>query len=116
MYLDNLIADKFQTKLTIIKKIHKQTALGAVDPFDVIRVLEMPGVQKLLKDNRIIVTRDDERTNQRQEGETKDESEDKSHDIQNADALNARILVLILFSVVLFAVFLSILMFRNKNW
>lgn len=114
VYLDDLIGDKFYTKLTVIKKVKQQTALGAVHPHDVIKVLELPSVKRFLKDNTIKVTYHPSRIVEEKQ-KNKNNEENSKDQITTNDSLNARVLVLILFSVVLFAVFLSIFMFRKKN-
>lgn len=116
-----LIAPKIQSKLYFVKYIHGK-AVGAIDPIDLVRLLSTKAVIDSLYHLygiKIQVTRDlDDSYRKFVEQEEKLGTEDGEgpggKKATTVSSLNARIMVLILFGVLLFTVFLSIALFKAK--
>ena len=117
-----LIAPKIQTKLYFIKYIHGK-AVGAIDPIDLVRLLSTSSVREsLIYYHNIRIQVKDVDTDYKNFVEKEIEDGREGTDIGMPDnknvstvsSLNARIMVLILFGVLLFTVFVSIALFKAK--
>jgi len=120
-----LIADNFRTKLYFIKHFNGE-AIGAVDPIDIARLLSLDSVIRLLQDYGLTVRVKDEdfrKFIQKKLNIKADSDVNGGMDTENPtdigtqtrpDSINARIMVLILFGVLLFTVFVSIALFRTR--
>lgn len=119
-----LIASNIQTRLYFIKYIHGKP-VGAIDPIDVARLLSTRSVRESLSRLHGITVQLPDLDKEYKEFVEKqidvdEEGSDRAwHEIEDEPAIkptsfNARIMVLILFGVLLFAVFASIALFKAK--